>query len=161
MLSIDKKLWRELWGMRLQALAIAMVIVSGICIFIMSLSTLDSLFETRRSYYSEQHFAEVFASLKRAPVSMAKRIEELPGVDKKNVEVSVEGKELVITAERSEKVESDGLLRREIRSEKYKRSFTMGDTIDADSIKAKLENGILKVSMSRKPESVGRKVDVS
>jgi len=82
MLAIDKKLWRELWGMRLQALAIAMVIVSGVCIFIMSLSTLDSLFETRRTYYSEQHFAEVFASLKRAPVSLAKRIEELPGVDK-------------------------------------------------------------------------------
>jgi len=82
MLAIDKKLWRELWGMRLQALAIALVIVSGVCIFIMSLSTLDSLFETRRTYYSEQHFAEVFASLKRAPVSLVKRIEELPGVDK-------------------------------------------------------------------------------
>ena len=82
MLAIDKKLWRELWGMRLQALAIAMVIVSGVCIFIMSLSTLESLFETRRTYYSEQHFAEVFASLKRAPVSLVKRIEELHGVDK-------------------------------------------------------------------------------
>jgi putative ABC transport system permease protein len=82
MRAIDKKLWRELWGMRLQALAIAMVIVSGVCIFIMSLSTLDSLFETRRTYYSEQHFAEVFASLKRAPLSLVKRIEEIPGVGK-------------------------------------------------------------------------------
>ena len=82
MRAIDKKHWRELWGMRLQALAIAMVIVSGVCIFIMSLSTLDSLFETRRTYYSEQHFAEVFASLKRAPLSLVKRIEEIPGVDK-------------------------------------------------------------------------------
>ena len=79
--AIDKKLWRELWGMRLQALAIAMVIVSGVCIFIMSLSTLDSLFETRRTYYSEQHFAEVFASLKRAPLSLVKRIGEIPGID--------------------------------------------------------------------------------
>jgi putative ABC transport system permease protein len=82
MLAIDKKLWRELWGMRLQALAIAMVVVSGVCIFIMSLSTLHSLFETRRTYYSEHHFAEVFAALKRAPLSLVKRIEELPGVDK-------------------------------------------------------------------------------
>ncbi|MBW2474494.1 MAG: ABC transporter permease, partial [Deltaproteobacteria bacterium] len=87
MLAIDKKLWRELWGMRLQALAIAMVISSGVSIFIMSLSTLDSLFETRRTYYSEQHFAEVFASLKRAPLSLVKRIEELPGVDKVEVRV--------------------------------------------------------------------------
>ena len=82
MRAIDKKLWRELWAMRSQALAIAMVIVSGVSIFIMSLSTLDSLFETRQTYYRAQHFADVFASLKRAPVSLVKRIEELPGVDK-------------------------------------------------------------------------------
>lgn len=86
---------------------------------------------------------------------------ELPGVDKKDLEVSVEGKELVVTAERAEKVEAEGLLRGEIRSEKFKRSFTLGESIDAESIKAKLENGVLKVALSRVPESVGRKVDVS
>ena len=80
MKAIDRKLWRELWAMRLQALAIAMVIVSGVSIFIMSLSTLDSLYETRESYYRQHHFAEVFASLKRAPLSLVKRIEELHGV---------------------------------------------------------------------------------
>jgi len=82
MKAIDIKLWRELWAMRMQAMAIAMVIVSGVGIFIMSLSTLDSLFETRENYYRNHHFAEVFASLKRAPLSLIKRIEEIPGVDK-------------------------------------------------------------------------------
>lgn len=82
MRAIDKKLWRELWGMRMQALAIAMVIVGGVSIFIMSLSTLDSLFETREDYYRNHHFADVFASLKRAPLSLTKRIMEIPGVDK-------------------------------------------------------------------------------
>ena len=82
MKAIDKKLWRELWSMRLQALAIALVIVSGVGIFIMSLSTLDSLYETRETYYREHHFAEVFATLKRAPLSLVQRIEDLPGVDK-------------------------------------------------------------------------------
>jgi len=80
--AIDIKLWRELWNMRLQALAIAMVIVGGVGIFIMSLSTLDSLFETRETYYREHHFAEVFSALKRAPLSLAGRVEEIPGVDK-------------------------------------------------------------------------------
>ncbi len=80
--ALDKKLWRELWAMRLQALAIAMVIVSGIGIFIMSLSTLDSLTETRDSYYRDNHFADVFASLKRAPLSLVQRIQQVPGVDK-------------------------------------------------------------------------------
>ena len=82
MKAIDKKLWRELWGMRMQALAIAMVIVGGVGIFIMSLSTLDSLYETRESYYRNQHFAQVFASLKRAPLALVKHIEAIPGVDK-------------------------------------------------------------------------------
>lgn len=66
----------------MQALAIAMVLVSGVGIFIMSLSTLDSLYETRERYYRDHHFAHIFASLKRAPLSLVKRIEEIPGVDK-------------------------------------------------------------------------------
>jgi len=82
MKSLDKKLWRELWAMRMQALAIAMVIVSGVAIFIMSLSTLDSLYETRENYYRNHHFAQVFSSLKRAPLSFVKHIETIPGVDK-------------------------------------------------------------------------------
>ena len=82
MKATDKKLWRELWAMRMQVLAIAMVIVSGVAIFIMSLSTLDSLYETRESYYRNNHFAQVFTSLKRAPLSLVKRIEAIPGVDK-------------------------------------------------------------------------------
>jgi len=80
--AINIKLWRELWGMRMQAMAIAMVIVSGVGIFIMSLSTLDSLYETRENYYRNHHFAHVFASLKRAPITLVKRIQEIPGVDK-------------------------------------------------------------------------------
>jgi HSP20 family protein len=87
---------------------------------------------------------------------------ELPGVQKKDLDVSIDRDELVVTAERSEKVESnEGLLRREIRSEKFRRSFTLGQTVDRDDIKAKLENGILKVTLPKKTESVGRKVDIS
>ncbi|KPJ87836.1 MAG: ABC transporter permease [Gammaproteobacteria bacterium SG8_11] len=97
MKALDKKLWRELWDIRMQALAIAMVIVSGVSIFIMSLSTLDSLLQTRETYYREHHFAHVFASLKRAPLSLANRILEIPGVDKVEtrvvayVNISVQG----------------------------------------------------------------------
>ena len=82
MKALDKKLWRELRNLRMQVLAIAIVIVGGVSIFIMSLSTLDSLFETRARYYSDHHFAQVFASLKRAPLSLARRIGAIPGVDK-------------------------------------------------------------------------------
>ncbi len=82
MQAIDIKMWRELWAMRMQALAIAMVIVGGVSIFIMSLSTVDSLYKTRETYYRNHHFAQVFASLKRAPLSLVERIAAIPGVDK-------------------------------------------------------------------------------
>ncbi len=87
MKAIDIKLWRELWNLRMQVFAIALVIVGGVGIFIMSLSTLDSLHETRATYYREHHFAEVFASLKRAPLSLIDRIAEIPGVDKAETRV--------------------------------------------------------------------------
>ena len=85
---------------------------------------------------------------------------EMPGIDKKEVNVAVENDHVIVTAERTEKYESEGLLRREIRSEKFRRSFRVDATIDADGVKAKLENGILKVTLPKKADSVGRKIAV-
>lgn len=78
--AINRKLLRDLWRIKGQALAIAGVIGSGVCMFIMYRSTFDSLGITLASYYEEQRFAEVFASAKRAPESLAPRIAAIPGV---------------------------------------------------------------------------------
>lgn len=80
MRTIDIKMFRELWQMRAQALAIILVIMSGVGLFIMSLSTLDSLFLTRKNYYETNRFAEIFANLKRAPDKLHSRIEAINGV---------------------------------------------------------------------------------
>jgi HSP20 family protein len=85
---------------------------------------------------------------------------EMPGLTKKDVEVSLEDDNLVVKGERTEKQEDKGLLRREIRSEKYERSFRLGNAIEQDQIKAKMENGVLTLTLPKKPEKVGRKVDV-
>ncbi len=87
MRALDRKLWRELWAMRGQALAIAAVVVSGVATLVMSLTTLDSLERTRALYYRDYGFAEVFASLKRAPQDLAARIAVLPGVDQAETRV--------------------------------------------------------------------------
>src|SRR5512146_647982 len=81
MRTIDRKLLRDLVHLKGQAIAIAMVIVSGVATFIMSVSTLDSLRRTQETYYSDYRFADVFVSLKRAPESLASRIREIPGVN--------------------------------------------------------------------------------
>ncbi len=82
MRALDKKLLRDLRGIWGQALAIALVIVSGVAVYIMFVSTLHSLQLTRERFYRDHHFAEVFATLKRAPESLKRRIQAIPGVDK-------------------------------------------------------------------------------
>ena len=80
MRAIDRKALRDLWHMRGQVLAIGVVIASGIAAMVMSLSTLEALEETTTAYYERYRFGAVFASVKRAPASVEKRIASIPGV---------------------------------------------------------------------------------
>lgn len=80
MSALDRKLWRELWSLRGQVLAIAVVIAGGVSTLLMSLATLDSLTLTRDAFYRDYRFAEVFVSLKRAPESLREPIAAIAGV---------------------------------------------------------------------------------
>jgi putative ABC transport system permease protein len=80
MTALDRKLVRDLWHIRGQALAIALVIACGVATFVMSLSVYASLQGTLDAYYERYRFARVFAHLKRAPESLIERIREIPGV---------------------------------------------------------------------------------
>lgn len=87
---------------------------------------------------------------------------EMPGLTKKEVEVSLENNVLLVKGEKTEeKTEGQNLLRREIRSVKFERSFRIGDGIEQEQIKAKMDNGLLTVTLPKKPEKVGRRVDVA
>ncbi|CAL1240440.1 ABC transporter permease [Candidatus Methylocalor cossyra] len=89
MRPLHLKLLRELWQTRGQVLAIAAVIAGGVATLIMALTSFDALTLTRDAYYREAHFAEVFASLKRAPEALRQAIESIPGVQQ--VETRVVG----------------------------------------------------------------------
>ncbi len=80
MKALSRKVFRELWLLRGQALAIAVVIGGGVATLIMSLSTLDSLRLTRDAFYQEFRFADIFAPLERAPEALRRQVEEIPGV---------------------------------------------------------------------------------
>ena len=82
MKALDLKLFRDLWHMRGQVLAIAAVIMGGVATLVMSLSTYDSLVMTRDRFYSEYRFADVFANLKRAPEYVAEPLRDIPGVER-------------------------------------------------------------------------------
>lgn len=75
-----RKLFRDLWHIRGQALAIALVIASGVATLILSLGAYQSLEETRRAYYERYRFADIFATAKRVPVHLRETIANIPGV---------------------------------------------------------------------------------
>jgi putative ABC transport system permease protein len=57
-----------------------MVVAAGIAVFVMYLSNFQSLRETQRAYYERSRFGDVFATLKRAPLAVAREITRMPGV---------------------------------------------------------------------------------
>ncbi len=80
MKALNRKLLRDLYHLRGQALAVGLVIACGIATFVMSFSTMESLRHTQASYYATYRFAHVFAQLKRAPEGLAPRLAAIPGV---------------------------------------------------------------------------------
>jgi putative ABC transport system permease protein len=77
---LERKLARELLQLAGQIATIALVVASGITSFVALRGTYDSLEASRSRYYDDRRFADVFASAKRAPVTVARRVEALPGV---------------------------------------------------------------------------------
>ena len=80
MRALDRKLLRDLGRMRGQVLSIALVVACGIAAAVGMGSTLLTILGARDRYYAQARFAHVFASLERAPESMADRIRAIPGV---------------------------------------------------------------------------------
>ncbi|MCU7838233.1 MAG: ABC transporter permease [Candidatus Thiodiazotropha sp. (ex Troendleina suluensis)] len=87
MRALNIKLIRNLWKLRGQVLAIAVVIASGVAVLVMSLSALQALHDTAAAYYERQRFADVFTNVKRAPRRLVERISAIPGV--RSVEVRI------------------------------------------------------------------------
>jgi putative ABC transport system permease protein len=80
MRALDIKLLRDLrrlWG---QGLAIGAITALGTALFVMSLGTIQALEATRDAYYEHYRFADVFASVKRAPESLARKLAAIADV---------------------------------------------------------------------------------
>lgn len=78
--ALNLKLIRDLVAMKGQAVAIGLVVASGVALYVMSANTARSLRESQQAYYDQARFADVFASLKRAPKTLAHQVAEIPGV---------------------------------------------------------------------------------
>ena len=78
-------------------------------------------------------------------------VAEIPGLDKKQLEVSVEEGVLTIAGDKHSTFESDGakVLRRELKQSSFKRQFELGDLLDGENISANFKDGILSVSVPK------------
>lgn len=87
---------------------------------------------------------------------------ELPGFTREQVDVTLENSTLTITAQREETTEKDkDYLLRERRATRYQRSFTLPPTVDDAKVSAKLDSGVLTVTLTKREEVKPRKISVS
>lgn len=77
---LDLKLLRDVRALKSQVVAVALVMACGLAMMIMTRSLIRSLDTAREDYYGRHRFGHVFASLKRAPLAVAERLGEIPGV---------------------------------------------------------------------------------
>ncbi|HZQ13709.1 MAG TPA: FtsX-like permease family protein [Pseudolabrys sp.] len=77
---LDRKLRRDLVALRGQVITIALVVASGVAVFIGSISTYNSLLSGRDRFYDSTRFPRIFVTLKRAPLAIVPRLTTIPGV---------------------------------------------------------------------------------
>ena len=79
-------------------------------------------------------------------------IAEIPGLDKKDLNVEVEDGVLTIAGEKHNGIFDEAkakVLRRELKQSSFKRSFTLGDLLDGENITANFKDGILSVEIPK------------
>ncbi|WP_316860247.1 FtsX-like permease family protein [uncultured Cohaesibacter sp.] len=93
MAPLDRKLLRDLWRIKGQAIAIALVIATGVSLLVMMSGIITSLEETKRAYYERNRLADIFAPVKRAPQHLTRKLADLPGISA--VEGRISGSALI------------------------------------------------------------------
>jgi HSP20 family protein len=86
---------------------------------------------------------------------------EMPGVSKENLEMWIENNELTILGRRSMPSVEGTLLHRESRSENFRRSFELDPSIDAGKISAKIEQGVVTLTLPKAEQVKPRKIAVA
>lgn len=77
---LNRMLLRDLWHLRGQVIAAALVVACGIGALVATRGTYESLLLAQADYYQSHRLADVFARLKRAPEALADDIRRIPGV---------------------------------------------------------------------------------
>ena len=119
---------------------------------------------TRETRDTDHTQAEQFISPPASVTAAADgyRLEiEMPGVNKAGLDISVENNELTIIGRRSLPIVEGTLIHHESRPENFRRTFELDPSIDADKISAKIEQGLMTLTLPKAEHVKPRKIIVS
>jgi len=86
---------------------------------------------------------------------------DMPGVDETSLDIGLEGSELTIRGSFVPKAPNGySLTYQEYESGDYERSFTLGDTIDRDGIRAVVKDGVLRLTLPKAKEAQPKRITV-
>ena len=80
----------------------------------------------------------------------------VPGMKKEDFTIELNDKVLVISSETSNTMENDKMRLNEFNFSSFQRSFRVPDSVDLDKIKANYKNGILKIKLPKRKESISK-----
>ena len=80
----------------------------------------------------------------------------VPGMKKEDFSIELNDKVLVISSESSNNIENDKMRLNEFNFSSFQRSFRVPDSVDHDKIKANYKNGILKIKLPKRKESISK-----
>ena len=129
---------------------------------------IDQLFDPRRMALATEQESDVATAdwvpavdIKEEPDKFVIHA-DVPGVDPKDIEVSMENGVLTIKGQREEekKEEKEGYKRIERVRGAFYRRFSLPDTADAEKIKAKVKNGVLEIVIPKQEEVQPRRITV-
>src|ERR1035437_1819166 len=88
---------------------------------------------------------------------------EVPGIEEKDIDVRIENNTLTVHGERKfEKEEKEENYRRvERQYGSFTRSFTLPNTVDAESVSASYDKGMLKIKLSKKAEAKPKQIKIN
>ena len=86
---------------------------------------------------------------------------EMPGVNKEGLEMWIENNELTIVGRRSLPTVQGTLVHREMRRDNFRRAFELDPSIDSGKISAKIEQGVVTLTLPKAEQVKPRKITVS
>ncbi len=129
-------------------------------------SSVDQLFRHNLDRWFDDQFWGFNGLQTRSSVPVNIREEEksyevevvAPGLQKQDFQLQFSGDALTISFEHKEENtqqgENDRWLRREYRKQSFTRTFTIDETVDIEKASARYENGILQLTLPKKPHAV-------